>query len=72
MDKGIDLAREHAPELAALMPLLKDQLLIVLVKRLGGSVTLPVAEVDDTGQDLLALEFDGDARAFTFTVSKKS
>jgi hypothetical protein len=33
----------------------KGQLLIVLVKRLGGTIDLPIPEVDDTGRDSLAL-----------------
>lgn len=37
----------------------KDQLLIVLLKRLGGQVTVPVSEIDATGQDLMAFELVG-------------
>jgi hypothetical protein len=37
-----------------LMDRFKDQLLIVLLKRLGGEVSISIAEVDDTGQDLAA------------------
>ena len=37
MGKGIDLARGAAPEHAALLDDLKDQLLIVFLKRLGGA-----------------------------------
>ena len=52
MGKGIDLARAAAPEHAAMLDDFKDQLLIVLVKRLAkdGVLEVPVAEVDDTGQ----------------------
>ena len=39
-----------------LMDRFKDQLLIVLLKRLGGEGSIPVAEVDDTGQDLAAAD----------------
>lgn len=35
---------------------LKDQLLIVLVNRLGGNIDLPIAEVDNTGQYILELQ----------------
>ena len=70
MGKGIDAARALGPEHAALMDDLKDQLLIVFLKRLGGKVTIPVAEVDNTGSDLFALSLkDG---AFHFTIQKKS
>lgn len=59
---------------------LKDQLLIVLIKRLGGKVDLPVSEVDDTGQDIMELRiidnkefgpsFDG--HIFQLQIKKKS
>lgn len=70
MGKGIDLAREDAPEHAAMLDDFKDQLLIILVKRLGGKVSIPVAEADDTGKDLLEMAVvDG---VFEFKVIKKS
>lgn len=72
MGKGIDLARGDAPLHAAVLDDLKDQLLIVLLKRLGGDVTIPVAEVDDTGQDLVLFGLDVEARTFKFEVRKKS
>lgn len=72
MGKGIDLARDDAPLHAALLDDLKDQILIVLLKRLGGTVTLPVAEVDDTGQDLVLFAIDAEERTFRFEVRKKS
>ena len=70
MGKGIDLAREHAPEHAAILDDLKDQLLIVLLKRLGGNVILPVAEVDDTGGNVV--EFCIKDRCFHFSVRGKN
>lgn len=72
MGKGIDLARVDAPLHAALLDDLKDQILIVLLKRLGGTVTLPVAEVDDTGQDLVLFSIDTEAQTFRFEVRRKS
>lgn len=48
MGQGIDAARTENPHHAALMDDLKDQLLIVFLKRLGGQVSIPVAEIDDT------------------------
>lgn len=63
------MARPHAPEHAALIDAMKEQLLIVLLKRLGGEVSIPVAEVDDTGGDLFAFSvIDG---VFNFKVRKK-
>ena len=70
MGKGIDLARGDAPFHATLLDDLKDQLLIVFLKRLGGRVEIPVAEVDDTYQDLLALSVRD--RVFYFELRKKS
>lgn len=73
MGKGINAARALAPEHAALIDDLKDQLLIVFLKRLrarGDDLRFPVAEVDDTGSDLLAFRIDG--RDFVFELSRKS
>lgn len=70
MGKGIDLARPEAPLHAAVLDDFKDQLLIVFIKRLGGVVDIPVAEVDDTGGDLVAFSVsDG---VFHFEIRKKS
>ena len=71
MGKGIDAARDLAPEHAAVLDDFKDQLLIVLMKRLGGTITIPLAEVDDSSQDLLAFRIDPDTKAFTFTLERK-
>ena len=71
MGSGINMARGDAPEHAALLDDLKDQLLIVLIKRLGGKITLPIAEVDDTGQDMLSMSVDPET-GFYFEVVKKS
>lgn len=74
MGKGIDMARDQAPEHAAALDDMKDQLLIVLMKRLkakyGDDLVFPVAEVDHTGGDLLAFAIrDG---KFIFDLRKKS
>lgn len=50
MGTGIEAARADSPEHAAAIDDMKDQLLIVLFNRLGGSVDIPVAEVDGTGR----------------------
>jgi hypothetical protein len=70
MGKGIDLARAEAPEHAAVLDDFKDQLLIALIRRLGGTVSIPVSEVDDTGGHLLA--FSVRDRVFHFELRKKS
>lgn len=74
MGAGIDAARETAPEHAALLDKLKDQLLIVFLKRLrkyGDDLRFPVSEVDDTGGDMLAFRLDG-VSAFQFELGRKS
>lgn len=71
MGTGIDMARADAPEHAEVMDNMKDQLLLVLVKRLGGDITIPVSEIDDTGQDLMEMQLV-DGPAFRFVMSKKS
>jgi hypothetical protein len=70
MATGIDLARVDAPEHAAVIEHFKEQLLIVFLKRLGGKVSIPVAEADDTGGDMLAFNIvDG---VFNFEIKRKS
>lgn len=68
---GTRLARELGAGLHAdVIDALKDQLLIVFLKRLGGKVSIPVAEIDDTGQDNLAFSvIDG---VFHFETKRKS
>jgi hypothetical protein len=61
MGKGIDAARAAGAGLHAdVLDDFKDQLLIVVLKRLqemyGDSLAFPVAEVDDTGQDMLSFQ----------------
>ena len=71
--RGIPGSELHADVLDSL----KDQLLIVLMKRLAdkdGRVVLPIPEVDDTGDDLLAfqvLEMGTPRARFEFTLTKK-
>ena len=73
MGKGIDAARAiPGGELhAAVMDDFKDQLIIVLMKRLAvaGKVSIPVAETDDTGGDMLS--FSVNDGVFNFQLSKK-
>jgi hypothetical protein len=71
MGKATDAARAAGATVHAdLIDNLKEQLLIVFLKRLGGRVSIPVEEVDDTGHDLFALNFfDG---VFNFEIQKKS
>ena len=75
MGKGIDAARAAGgwPH-ADLLDDFKDQLLIVLLKRLskyGDPLVFPVAEVDDTEQDLVSFNIDS-AKQFHFVLGKKA
>lgn len=72
MGVGIDLARDLSPEHAQAMDNMKDQLIIILIKKLGGKVMLPVIEVDNTAGDLLYMSLDPTNQMFTFEVRKKS
>lgn len=60
------------PQLKADVQKMIQQILIVLVKRAGGSLVIPVSEVDDTSQDMLEMGIDQISRTYTFTASKKS
>ena len=71
MGKGIKAA--GAGIHAEVLDDFKDQLLVVFLKRLAdkdGHFSVSVAEVDDTGGDLVS--FSVIDRVFNFTVSKKS
>lgn len=70
MGQGIDLARAEAPEHAAAIDNMKDQLLLVLIARLGGTIDIPVSEIDGTGDRLLMMSLNG--RSFHFELRKKS
>jgi hypothetical protein len=76
MGKGIDLARSAGAGLHAdVLDDLKDQLLVVFLKRLkslGHSLDFPVSEIDDTGRDIVSFRVDPVTRNFHFELSKKS
>ncbi len=59
----------ESPEAAAAIRRMNEQMLIVFVKRAGGTVVVPVAEVDDTGGDTLIMEVVG--RDFVFKAGRK-
>ena len=50
---------------------MKDQLLIVLINRLGGMADVPVNEIDATGTYLLNMRLDTKDKVFKFEVTKK-
>jgi len=68
MGKGIDMAKEFGPH-AQVIDDFKDQLLIVLLNRLGGKASIPVADVDNTGSFIVKMNIVD--RTFNFTVEKK-
>jgi hypothetical protein len=70
MGRGIDLAKTLSgnPEGVQALDDMKDQLIIVLLKKLGGWVELPVAELDDTGNDTMMMGFDPNTGVFRFEV----
>lgn len=69
MGKPIDLARIYAPENAQVIDDMKDQLLITLVKRMGGKVDIPATEMENTGENLLSFRIVNEV--FMFEVSKR-
>ncbi len=74
MGDGIKLAAAHAPVHAALIDNLKDQLLIVFLKRLeamGHPLAFALSEIDDTAQDTLAFSVDPDTKTFRFQLGRK-
>lgn len=71
--RGIDLARAAGAGIHAdVIEAMKDQLLIVLLRRLAdkdGNIAIPVAEIDDTG--MWTASFSVNNQIFNFVVSKK-
>ena len=76
MGKGIDLARTAGAGIHAdVLDDLKDQLIVVFLKRLkeyGHSLDFPLKEIDDTGKDLVSFRVDPVTRAFHFELGRKS
>lgn len=60
----------NSPQTLALLQAMQRQMLIVLVNRLGGSVRVPVAEVDGTGPFVLSIGVEG--TDFIFSVLGKN
>lgn len=71
--KGTDMARAAGnPEHAAMIEAMLQQLLIVFVKRAGGSIDIPVSEIDGTAGDVLGFQVLPDGNTFRFVVTRKS
>lgn len=72
MGTGTNAARAAGATIHAdVIDNLKDQLLLVLIERLGGDITIPVSEVDNTGGKLLNMSLDPAKREFHFTLGRK-
>jgi hypothetical protein len=71
MGKATDAARAAGATVHAdVIDALKEQLLIVFLNRLGGQVSVPVAEVDATGSYTMSFNVvDG---VFNFQIGRKS
>jgi len=69
MGSGINAAKELSPEAAQAMENFRDQLMIVLLQRLGDKVSIPVAEVDNTGGHLVTMKVENGV--FNIEVIKK-
>lgn len=61
-----------SPAHRQMMDMMKEQLLIVLIERLGGDIEIPVAEIDNTGDKLMSFQLTPGKNAFRFVVSRKS
>lgn len=71
MDKNIKHAHDLDAEAAAQLNRFKDQLIIMLVKRLGGVVDISIDESNGTGNDILLMESDP-IKGFHFEIQKKT
>ena len=72
MGLGTELASELAPEHASLIDNFKEQLLIAMVIKAGGTTELHVDDIDKTGGYVLNLVLDPETSIFKFTATKKS
>lgn len=54
------------------MNLFRQQLMLVMLDRLGGDVVIPVAEVDATGRFTMQMEIDQANGLFTLKLGRKS
>lgn len=61
--------REDGPLHADVLDMFKDQLMIAFMVRLGGKVSIPVKEVDETGR--YTLSFNVADGVFNFVLAKK-
>lgn len=77
MGAGIDAARAAGAGIHAdVLDNMKDQLILVLIRRLvgarSGKLAIPVDEIDDTGGQILSFELNMIKREFVFELGQKS
>lgn len=73
-DWGMRARREQSkahPVAREVIEAMLPQLVIVLVARLGGEITIPIPEIDATGDRNLTMSFDEAQRTFTFKTERK-
>jgi hypothetical protein len=72
MGTGTNAARAAGAGLHAdVIDNFKDQFLVALLKRLGPNVSIPIAEIDATGDSIVKMHVDQGKQTFEFTVEKK-
>lgn len=70
LEKNKALQRTADPDANALIEAMLPQLLLVLIRRAGGDVRVPVDEIDATGGLVMGMVVEGNA--FRFVVRRKS
>jgi hypothetical protein len=58
-------------ELQRMLPVLKEQVLLALVRSAGGRVEIPVAEVDANAGQIMTMRIDQETRMFVLEVRSK-
>ncbi len=74
MMKGTDLARAAGATVHAdIIDSFKEQMLIALIKQMGGHAIIPVKDIDGTGGEVMSMRLiePPEGRAFEFFVEKK-
>lgn len=59
------------PALLKALDDMKDQLLLVLIQRLGGEVIIPVMDVNNTGGLIMTMDIESKPGSFVFKVGRK-
>jgi hypothetical protein len=62
---------QFGPEVDRALANMLPQVMIALIKRMGGKVKLSAKEIDNTGGILLTMELDPKNQHFTFRIERK-